>query len=289
MRLIDPPAPLLVDAGASLVERELLEPPLRNDLRCLARDVAALLLDRELCKLSRARSLIDLKLCGLLAALDRSAGYRRLGFVRLGDYGRERLGLGDRYCRELSALGARLAELPRLAAAMERGEVSVSKARVLTRVAEPASEAGWLDLARRHTVRRLKDLVAKRVAEAAAPDAAPDASADADAIANAGALADADTVAAGRRGAGPDISTSYPVSFSAPAPFLGKWHAVLDLARRVAGSPATDGQALEWVLMEFLSHGLAGLAAGAEAAADAEADPALRAELEALAAAQRLG
>ena len=154
-RLIDPAVPLVLDEGCAAVGPELLSPPLRQDLRFLLRDRAALLLDRELRKVSRGRSLIDRKLCHFLAALGRPAGYLKLGYVRLEDYGRERLGFSGRYVRELSRLGEKLGELPAVARALERGEVSLSAAREIVRVASKEDEAQWVERAMQGTVRRL--------------------------------------------------------------------------------------------------------------------------------------
>ena len=73
--------------------------------------------------------------------------------------------------REKVRVARALAELPRLSAAMRRGQLSYSKVRALTRVATPANERALLDFARCGTAAHVERLVrawrrVDRVAEA---------------------------------------------------------------------------------------------------------------------------
>ena len=61
--------------------------------------------------------------------------------------------------REKVRVARALADLPRLSAAMERGELSYSKVRALTRVATPANEAQLLDVAQCGTAAHVETLV----------------------------------------------------------------------------------------------------------------------------------
>jgi hypothetical protein len=82
-------------------------------------------------------------------------GWERLGFARLADHARERLGLAARQVQELARVDAGLADLPRVEAAFVSGALSWTKARLLCRVATRTDEAAWIDFAMRATARRL--------------------------------------------------------------------------------------------------------------------------------------
>ena len=124
-----------------------------------------------------------------LAARIQAATYELLVLIREFD---ERAGWGDgfngfRSCahwlnwrtgldlgaaREKVRVARALAELPHLSAAMQRGDLSYSKVRALTRVATPANESELLDFARCATAAQVERLVrawrrVDRVAEAA--------------------------------------------------------------------------------------------------------------------------
>lgn len=79
-----------------------------------------------------------------------------------------RTGLSAGPARERVRVARRLGELPVVAAEMERGRLSWSKVRALTRVATPQSETRLVDFALRHTANQIERFVrAQRSAEAA--------------------------------------------------------------------------------------------------------------------------
>ena len=83
-----------------------------------------------------------------------------------------RTGLDLGAAREKVRVARALAELPHLSAAMQRGDLSYSKVRALTRVATPANETELLDFARCATAAHVERLIrawrrVDRVAEAA--------------------------------------------------------------------------------------------------------------------------
>src|SRR5258706_2617411 len=82
--------------------------------------------------------------------------YRKLGFVRLGDYLLERLGFSYRIAGELMLTEEALRRLPLVAAAFDRNEISSSHVRLLVRVADSFNEASWVGLARRVSLRELR-------------------------------------------------------------------------------------------------------------------------------------
>src|SRR5512140_3869378 len=67
--------------------------------------------------------------------------YRRLGFVRLADYARERLGLSARTVQSAAWLAARLDVLPAVSTAFDRSEISWTQARAICAVASATDEA----------------------------------------------------------------------------------------------------------------------------------------------------
>ena len=70
-------------------------------------------------RLSR-RTALDRRLGALLCMMRDQEAFRALGFVRLGDYVAERLGLGQRTAQELMRVERALEGLPLAAAAFER-------------------------------------------------------------------------------------------------------------------------------------------------------------------------
>ena len=82
------------------------------------------------------------------AVVERRA-WETLGFVRLGDYARERPGVSARELQDLAHVAAAVSALPVLDAALASGRLGWTKARLLCRVATPEDEARWLEVADR--------------------------------------------------------------------------------------------------------------------------------------------
>lgn len=82
-------------------------------------------------------------------------GWERLGFVRLGDYAAERLGMSARELQDLARTDAALAPLPQIEAALAAGELGWTKARLLARAAKPENQDRWLAFARQVTAGEL--------------------------------------------------------------------------------------------------------------------------------------
>ena len=107
----------------------------------------------------------------LIREFDERAGWNG-GFRSCAHWLNWRTGLDLGAAREKVRVARALAELPRLSAAMQRGDLSYSKVRALTRVATPANESELLDFARCATAAQVERLVrawrrVDRVAEAA--------------------------------------------------------------------------------------------------------------------------
>ena len=110
----------------------------------------------------------------LIREFDERAGWNDgfNGFRSCAHWLNWRTGLALGAAREKVRVARALAELPRLSAAMQRGDLSYSKVRALTRVATPANESELLDFARCATAAHVERLVrawrrVDRVAEAA--------------------------------------------------------------------------------------------------------------------------
>src|SRR5687767_14019260 len=143
-----------------LVPSELLVSPSPQERRRLDRDLCAELHDGLLRRLARQEALCRRGLDLLTSTLLHREGHQRLGFSRLDDYARERLGLSGRELQELARVAQRLQDLPAIAGAFTDGALSWSHVRLLVSVATPESESAWLARAQRTTVRELQAAIA---------------------------------------------------------------------------------------------------------------------------------
>jgi hypothetical protein len=200
--------------------------------------LAAHLLERNLLRLGRAGALVERRLAPGLQRLASRRLYRLLGYVRLGDYLTERLGMSLRRCQAILRLERVVESLPRLGLALKAGEVSLSKVETVAGVATDVTEMFWLERARRLTVADLRETVGTAqaggdpVGEPVAPAGRP--------VAQAPETMEQDEP--GRL-----------LSFSAPAPVFALWHWTLDLVRRVAGRQEPAWRCAEYLAAEFLS------------------------------------
>jgi hypothetical protein len=217
------------------VPPELLVPPEAHGRGFCPHD-AALVLDGWLRRLA-AQEARGRTLLGRLAhAFLRRRGHHDLGFGRLGDYSRERLGVSARELQSLATVSARLERLPRLRAAFADGLLGWAQLRLLAAVATPEDEDAWLARAEGRTVRAL-----------AATIRTP-----------------------------PDGEDEDGARFRLRCPRRVRllWQQVVELARRMAGSELTQGQAAEAIAAEGLSArtpcGEAWPAAGAPSPAPAD-------------------
>ncbi len=196
--------------------------------------------DTEACLTALARAHAPLRrvlarLAGRLVAI---RGWDRLGFVRLSDFARERLGLSGRQLQDLAHVDAALARLPGVEAAFLAGTLSWSKARLVCRVAEPGDEAQWVAFAERVSVRALEREV--RAVDRGSLEA--------------GALAgDEDGASAEPR---------ETIHLRCGGDVHGKWWRAQQLARRVAGERLGRWECMEAAVAELLSA-LPAIAAGA--------------------------
>jgi hypothetical protein len=221
--------------SSPLVPPALLEPPRRSESRGILRDLAGLLLDRHLRRLSRLRNPVEWRMARLLERLDDGSGYLDLGFARLSDYATERLGLTSRRVQTLLGLARRLGPLPRVAAAYESGRLSQSQAALLARVANPSDEARWVARAASLTVRRLTQEVraALRETERGGEAGLPDDGATAI--------------------LGDEEDAGGTLGFTGPAGLRPLWDEALELARRSGGAEEPVHRCAEFIAADFLA------------------------------------
>ena len=95
----------------------------------------------------------------LIAEFDERRGHEAQGFHSCGAWLAWRCALTPRAAREHVRVARAIAELPNVTAAFERGELSFSKVRAITRAATPESEADLLELALEATAAQLERIV----------------------------------------------------------------------------------------------------------------------------------
>ena len=105
--------------------------------------------EAELASLARSDAPLRALLCEIAAPFVEREGFSRLGFSSLSDWASERLGRSGRWVYDCAKVGAALRTLPLLREALTSGRLGFAKARLVARVAEPASEARWIALAER--------------------------------------------------------------------------------------------------------------------------------------------
>jgi 5-methylcytosine-specific restriction endonuclease McrA len=115
---------------------------------------------RALSRLAKQRASADAAEGKCLLAALRAATHVHLGFGSFNEYVERLFGYNPRSTQEKLRVAEALEHLPDMAGALERGELSWSACRELTRVAVPETEREWLVLAETKTVRQLEQLVA---------------------------------------------------------------------------------------------------------------------------------
>src|SRR5262245_44527361 len=184
-------------------------------------------IDGYLRRLARQEACGRRVLGALAAAFLRRKGHHALGFARIGDYTRERLGMSARELQSLAQVARRLDELPAVAAAFGAGDLSWTQARLIVGVATPETAPLWIERARRRTVRALEATVRWKTGKPVERD---------------GTLDDE-----------PRVQIRIPC----PRDVRAKWHAVTVLARAVAGGELAPWHVAEAVAAEgFAARGI---------------------------------
>ena len=185
--------------------------------------------DRDLGRACRAEAEARLTLGIYARLLLRRQSYRQLGFVRLADYSRERLGLSARAIEEAASVATRLADLPRIESAFRNGRLSWTQVRLLVTVAAAATEAAWIRVARSRSIDVLNATVAAH--------RSPHRDATADGFDE--HLVDGEPVA--------------PLRIECPGRIRSLWRRACELASRVAGEPLSAWRAAEAIAAEGIA------------------------------------
>ena len=104
-------------------------------------------------------NLADWRFIKLIAAMERTRGWRDGGYCNLGNWLDHQCGLGPCAARERIRIGRALERLPRIDAAFRDGAISYSKVRAITRVATPDTDAMLLAIAEGSSAAQLESLV----------------------------------------------------------------------------------------------------------------------------------
>ena len=200
-------------------------PPVRSPTRAALVFLRGRDADGRLRELVRARAGVRPRLGALAEAVVRGRAHEQLGFRSLGDWSRERIGVGARAVGEWARVWRALRELPRLRAAVFGGEVSWTVARKIVALATPENEAACLATVRGRSVRAVEAML--------------------EALRAAQEPADA--------GEGSEGEERVRVRIACSARLATKWAAAVELARRVSGEALSPWEAAEAIAAEAAS------------------------------------
>jgi len=155
------PALFDINEFAPLVPKELHEFARHISSRYVDYEEDFITFDYHLCRLSHARSLIDLCLGELLSAFRKNDGkaYGEMGYSSLGDFAEEHLSFSWRLASEMILNFERLQALPLTSEAYIKGDIVKSALSLLLRVMTPQNEAELLARIRKLSVREIDELV----------------------------------------------------------------------------------------------------------------------------------
>ncbi len=163
----------------------------------------------------------------------RRRSYQRLGFVRLKDYTRERLGISATELKSFATVAGTLDDLPAVRAAFAAGALSWTHVRLLCAVATPETEVRWLEAARRETVASLAERVRRHAGERSR-----------------GARA---AVAEASEAALIDDEPAVALRIACPVRVRALWRYAVELARRMCGTDVAPWEAAEAIAAEGLA------------------------------------
>jgi hypothetical protein len=211
------------DVSATVPEPRL--PPVRSPTRAALVFLRGRDADGRLRELVGARATVRPRLGALAEALVQGRAHEKLGFRCLGDWSRERIGVGAPAVSEWARVWRALRDLPRLRAAVFAGEVSWRVARKIVALATPGNEEACLETVRGRSVRAVETMIeALRAVEAPAGVAE-----------------------------GADDEERVRVRIECSARLATKWAAAVELARRASGEQLSVWEAAEAIAAEAAS------------------------------------
>ena len=116
-------------------------------------------LEREITDLCAQINAASYRLLQLIAELDDEAPWGTWGLTSCAHFLNWRCGIGMNAAREKVRVAHALKKLPQISASFATGELSFSKVRAVTRIADPGNEAELLHLARHATAAQVEKLV----------------------------------------------------------------------------------------------------------------------------------
>ncbi len=116
-------------------------------------------LEDEITTLAGHLNAANYRLIKLLDEFDRRDGWCGVGIRSLAHWLNFKCGIGKLAARKKVRVARALRDLPKIDAAFERGEISYSKVRAMTRAATPENEAFLLEIARHGTADHMERLV----------------------------------------------------------------------------------------------------------------------------------
>ncbi|HWU88663.1 MAG TPA: HNH endonuclease signature motif containing protein [Kofleriaceae bacterium] len=119
-------------------------------------------LDRRLRAVAKARGAVDAREAELLRDAEELQLWRGYGYASLLEYMERAMGYAPHTAGERLRVAKALVELPRIAEALEKGEIKHSAVRELTRVVSSDTEAEWLGAVRDKSLREIEALIAGR-------------------------------------------------------------------------------------------------------------------------------
>src|SRR5436305_12746053 len=155
---VDPPNPRLAALAKAAAMLQWPIPRVRDEAVCV---LLAKAIDSVLASVSRGRGALDIAIGEHLDVLGSGDRVLRLGYVSVGDYAREMLGIPASTAQKMARFARRLRDCPLLAEAVRSGEVSIRKAEAVMPLARGEAEELWVARARRLTVRALVAAVKK--------------------------------------------------------------------------------------------------------------------------------
>ena len=117
-------------------------------------------LEAELCIWSANLTAAEFRWFELLAEFDRREGWQQWGASSCAAWMCWQLGLDSRTAREKLRVARALTVLPLVCEQMRQGRLPYSKVRAITRIAEPANEAGLVSIALAGTTHQVERVVA---------------------------------------------------------------------------------------------------------------------------------
>ena len=245
--------------------------------------------DRALRGVLRLGVRVDRALGQALTVLRKKKLFRPLGFVRIADYAREVVGLGQRSVQEMIRTEESLGKLPLIGFFWEAGMLQAEQVRLLCRVATPFTEQEWLTRAKGLSVRELSAVIKRQMETARESqevrdfglpvahqgpcwatggelgrDGQSDDTSDGESGGqhNGGSDGQSNDTRNGHtddesndksNGEAGEFEPTERVSFAAPVPLAVRWRQTLRFSAAVSGADLPDWALVENICAEFLS------------------------------------